>query len=188
MCSTGLHDSRVSLCSPDSKCERKSSDFYRHLPNRVAARAWRQYMTPWKAKGATLVSPSITQGDVGEKWLTDFLNLCPPSECKVDAISLHWYEGAHQIEYFKKYFTDAHNNPAFQKLPIYVTEFAPTAGTPQEKATFIREAVAWMNRQDFILGYAVSLDTSSVGFGILAESSESSAPLGRRCDDWRCHQ
>lgn len=112
-------------------------------------------MVPWKAKGAVLVSPSITQGPVGEQWLTDFIAKCPPAECMIDAISLHWYEGAHQIEYFKKYFIDAHNNAAYGNLPIYVTEFAPTSGTPEEKAAFNREAVAWMNKQDFILGYAV---------------------------------
>lgn len=102
------------------------------------------------------MSPSITQGDVGARWLSDFLAQCPPAECMIDAISLHWYEGAHQIEYFKKYFTDAYNNPALGKLPVYVTEFAPTSGTPEEKAVFVREAVQWMNQQDFVLGYAVS--------------------------------
>ncbi|KAK9893808.1 glycoside hydrolase family 128 protein [Cystobasidium minutum MCA 4210] len=135
----------------------------------VAAAAWRQYMTPWKSRGAILVSPSITQGDIGANWLTDFLNMCPPADCKVDAISLHWYEGAHQIEYFKKYFTDAHNNPAFHGLPIYVTEFAPTTGTMQEKANFVREAVAWMNKQDYILGYALHWAEDATTGGVINE-------------------
>lgn len=119
-------------------------------------KAWKQYMQPWKQKGAILVSPSVAQGTAGEGWLEEFLAKCPPHACDIDAIALHWYEGAHQIEYFKQYFTDAWNKPAYQKLPIYVNEFGPTSGTIEEKAAFVKLAVEWMDQQSFIVGYAVS--------------------------------
>lgn len=112
-------------------------------------------MQPWRREGAVLVSPSVAQGPHGEGWLETFLKQCPPKECEVDAIALHWYEGAHQIEYFKQYFTDAWNKPAYHKLPIYVNEFGPTSGTIEEKAAFVKAAVEWMDQQGFIIGYAV---------------------------------
>lgn len=121
----------------------------------AAVAAWKQFMQPYKEKGAILVSPSITQGPVGEAWLKEFLAKCPPAECKIDAISLHWYEKHFQIEYFEKYFTDARNNPAFGNLPIYVTEWAPTDGDAAQRAAFIKSAVEWMNQQDFIVAYGV---------------------------------
>jgi hypothetical protein len=114
-------------------------------------------MQPWQVKGATLVSPAISQGDIAEQWLTDFLKACPPGECGIEAIALHWYEGAHQIEYFKDYLTKASQNPAFGGLPIWLTEFAPTSGTDAEKATFIKEATTWMDGQSFIHAYAVRI-------------------------------
>lgn len=112
-------------------------------------------MLPQKAKGAILLSPSITQGDIGAAYLAEFIAKCPPAECKIDALSLHWYEKSHQIEYFKSYFIDAHNNAAFGNLPIYISEWAPTDGDAAQRAAFIKSAVEWMDEQDFILGYAV---------------------------------
>lgn len=112
-------------------------------------------MLPYKAKGAILLSPSITQGDTGAAWLADFVAKCPPQDCKIDALSLHWYEKHTKIEDFKQYFTDAHSNQAFGKLPIYVSEWAPTDGDVAQRASFIKSAVEWMDQQAFILGYAV---------------------------------
>lgn len=118
-------------------------------------------MLPHKAKGAILISPSITQSDIGHTWLSEFIAKCPPAECKIDALSLHWYEQSHQIEYFKTYLTEAHKNAAFGNLPIYVSEWAPTDGDAAQRAAFIKSAVEWMDQQDFILGYAVCASLSS---------------------------
>ena len=121
-------------------------------------------MLPYKAKGATLVAPSIAQTPGSQEWLTQFMAKCPPAECGIGAIALHWYQEVTMMDYFKDYITKAHNNPAFGKLPVYVTEWAPqsvvdrnpTKDGEAKLAAFIKEACEWMDQQDWILGYAVS--------------------------------
>jgi hypothetical protein len=126
---------------------------------------------PYKDK-ATLVAPSVPQGDEGAQWLADFVRECPKAECGWSALSLHCkavlshldilllfhltrlagYEGAHQIEYFKQYFTDAHNNAAYGNSDIWVGEFKATTGTDAEKEKFYQDATTWMDSQPFIKG------------------------------------
>lgn len=45
-------------------------------------------MLPYKGK-ATLIAPSVPQGDEGETWLKDFVRLCPKAECGWTALNLH---------------------------------------------------------------------------------------------------
>lgn len=117
----------------------------------VAASVWREHMMPYKDKAA-LVAPSVPQGDEGAQWLADFIRLCPKAECGWSALNLHWYEGAHQIEYFKKYYSDAHT--AHDNADIWIGEFNPTAGSDAEKAQFYKDAMTWMDSQPWIKGYA----------------------------------
>lgn len=60
------------------------------------------------------------------------------------------YEGAHQAEYFKDYFSKAYTT--FGKRKIFVNEFAPTSGDVQANAEFIKEVVKWMDGVDYIVG------------------------------------
>lgn len=148
------------LCRP---LERSAYTTLSILSEAVAA--WKEFMLPYKAKGAILVAPSIAQTPGSQDWLTQFIAKCPPAECGIDALALHWYQETNMMDYFKKYITDAHNNPAFGNLPVYVTEWAPTSvveKSPRDGeaglAAFIKEASEWMDQQDWILGYAVSTD------------------------------
>lgn len=38
--------------------------------------------------------------------------------------------------------------------PLWITEFQSPEGSPEEKATFLREAMAWMDQQSYIERYA----------------------------------
>jgi hypothetical protein len=49
-------------------------------------------------------SPAVANGDdgidrVGLRYLQTFLNRC--NGCKIDFVNVHWYEGAHQIDYLR---------------------------------------------------------------------------------------
>lgn len=58
------------------------------LRRRVAATVWKAQMLPYKGK-ATLVAPSVPQGDEGATWLSDFVKACPKAECGWNALNLH---------------------------------------------------------------------------------------------------
>jgi hypothetical protein len=67
-----------------------------------AAKAWKQYMEPFKGK-VQLVSPAVTNGggEMGLTWTANFLNAC--TGCTVDAIAIHMYDSATNIDYYKNY-------------------------------------------------------------------------------------
>ena len=62
------------------------------------------------------------------------------------------YEKANKIDYFKQYFTDAHDNSAYGNADIWVGEFKATEGSDEEKKQFYKDAVTWMESQPWIKG------------------------------------
>ena len=118
----------------------------------------------WKTleeSGMPLVSPSPAN-PVGP-WMQDFMNRTESSCLRMEWLGVHWYGGA-SVQAFKTRMLDIYNMYGGQR-PLLLTEFAPadwnTGGDPTrnrwtEKMVldFAKEALPWLEQQDFIAGYA----------------------------------
>jgi hypothetical protein len=128
--------------------------------------AWNQHMRPLAAKYGDrlkLGSPAVTNGDdgtdsVGLKFLASFLRQC--NGCKVDFVNVHWYEGVHQLNYFKSYIRNALG--VGNGRPVWITEFALTSGSDEQKKTFMAEALPWLDSQKDVHRYAYHMATPGV--------------------------
>lgn len=114
-----------------------------------AISTWQTYMDPFAAQ-ATLVSPAVTNGasPMGLAWLSDFITNC--SGCTINAIALHWYDSATNIDYFKNYISGAYQQ---FNMPIWLTEFG-ASGSDDEVNTFLQTVLPWLDEQDYIVRYA----------------------------------
>jgi hypothetical protein len=91
---------------------------------------------------------SSTSGGQGLDWLSQFLSACG-GNCSHDYINLHWYGSS--IDDFKNHVSDAHSK--FSE-PIVITEFALTApASADDQAAFFKDAVAWLDSQDYVVMY-----------------------------------
>lgn len=75
-----------------------------NLSPAAAAAAWKQYIQPFAGK-VKLVSPAVTNGaaPMGLTWLDNFMSAC--SGCTIDAVAIHIYDSATNVDYFKNYIT-----------------------------------------------------------------------------------
>ncbi|KAG5643544.1 hypothetical protein DXG03_000685 [Asterophora parasitica] len=130
-----------------------------------AAKLWKQYLEPLKAKGIRLGGPAVTGSPTGRPWLAEFFEAC--TKCSVDFLPIHWYgEGT---EGFYNYLWEVHNQ--FPKLPIWVTEYASTSKNETgrtapplrmfrrsrntlEVAEFLNATITYMDTLDWIERYA----------------------------------
>ncbi|GAA5892382.1 glycoside hydrolase family protein [Sporobolomyces salmoneus] len=120
-----------------------------------AASIWSSAMQPLATKNVKLVSPAVSNGvltddgkPMGVPWLKEFFDEC--TGCTIDAVALHWYDSASNLEYFKKYLEEAHTDLS---KPIWLTEFMGT-GSAKDQVSFISAAVEWLEDQDYIEAYA----------------------------------
>ncbi|KAJ7481645.1 hypothetical protein FB451DRAFT_1338348 [Mycena latifolia] len=133
-----------------------------------AAQLWQQHIQPLKSDGVRLGSPAISSGPNGLPWLAAFIKAC--NECTIDFIAVHWYgEGA---DNFSKYLAGVHTQ--FPK-PIWVTEFAETSRNAEAVATFMAEALEYLDAQWWIehyswFAYAVHLVDGSGNLNTLGAS------------------
>lgn len=119
----------------------------------AAAAAWKKYIQPYAGK-LKLISPAVTNGaaPLGLAWLDKFMSAC--SGCTIDAVAIHIYDSATNVDYFKSYITGAYNR---YKKPIWVTEFAGS-GTTAQQQQFIKTMTAWLDSQSFVHRYAYFAD------------------------------
>ncbi|GAA6058881.1 hypothetical protein JCM10212_002825 [Sporobolomyces blumeae] len=120
-----------------------------------AASLWSSAIEPLATRDVKLISPAVTNGvatpegaPMGVPWLKQFIKAC--DKCTIDAVALHWYDSAGNIEYFQTYLEDAHT--ALSK-PIWLTEYMGT-GTDDERVSMIVTTVDWLEKQDWIEAYA----------------------------------
>lgn len=124
----------------------------------AAIALYRQYLVPLKGAGkiSQLGTPAVTNSwsaGQGLSWLSGFVNGC--SGCGLDFAVVHWY--AESLDDFKSHVTQAHQ---ITGLPINVAEFAYTswnsANEPSEAEvmSFMTQAIAWLDAQDFVIAYA----------------------------------
>ena len=114
-----------------------------------------------QATGLELGSPAC----VGAKnwWMTDFVDrLKSNTDRHMDYITVHWYGGA-DVTSFKREMNSIYEYYG-KKWPLWITEFAPAdwkASTPADNKysqaqvlAFMKEALPWLERQDFIAAYS----------------------------------
>merc|ERR1712098_782463 len=104
------------------------------MDTKTAADVWKSHMAIYGDQ-ASLVAPSVSQG--GHEWLKEFFTKVANPE-SIEYIGLHWFEGAHQIEYFKTFLEDAYTT--FGQRKIFLTEFATTSGDAAQSAQFMTDA------------------------------------------------
>ncbi len=121
--------------------------------------------------GVPLVSPACANPEgiddesvqgVPGTWMRDFMREVDRRGYRVDYIGVHWYGGtsvpAFQAKLLRIY-------EMYGRRPLLVTEFAPadwrTGGDPERNRhspaavlAFAKEALPWMEAQDWIAGYA----------------------------------
>jgi hypothetical protein len=123
---------------------------------------WYAHMEPLRKYGERLQlgSPAVTNGDgtSGLNFLRTFISKY--NGCKIDFINIHWYEGAHQLEYFKNHVLEALS--VGNGRPVWITEFALTAGSMEEKLNFLREALPWLDGQRDVHRYAYHMAATGV--------------------------
>jgi hypothetical protein len=99
------------LINAESECPNKAYSFNEpdhaqqaHMSPAVAAAEWKKYIQPYAGK-VQLVSPAVTNGPapMGIAWLDNFFKAC--QGCRVDAVAIHIYDSATNIQYFKNYIT-----------------------------------------------------------------------------------
>ncbi|KAF9736105.1 hypothetical protein PMIN06_002944 [Paraphaeosphaeria minitans] len=91
----------------------------------------------------TIVSPAYS--NAGVETMKEFLGAC--NGCRIDHIATHWY-GPADVEAFKAHVINVHN---WTQKPIWVTEFQAQSG---DQEGFMRDAIAWLDSQDFVYRYA----------------------------------
>jgi hypothetical protein len=119
-----------------------------NMSPQAAATAYKTYITDNFVGKAKLISPAVTNGGgtMGLTWLSSFMSLC--SDCKIDAVAIHWYDLSTNTDYFKSHIQDAHTQSG---LPVYLTEFGTTDGNDQ---AFLAEVLPWLDAQDYVQRYA----------------------------------
>jgi len=115
----------------------------------TAASLWRQYLSPLKNEGITLLSPATA---AGPSWLTGFVKECP--DCKWDYTAVHVYTTT--VSSFQTAVTAYKDFGA----PVMVTEYAchDYSGKNQQCDSgdiwaFMQGTNGWMDSQDWIAGY-----------------------------------
>lgn len=91
----------------------------------------------------TIVSPAYSNAGVDA--MQQFLAAC--SGCRIDHVATHWY-GPADVEAFKAHVSNVHD---IAQKPVWVTEFQAQSGDAEG---FMRDAIAWLDSQDFVYRYA----------------------------------
>lgn len=139
-----------------------------------AAKGYYQYMEKYSGQ-ARLGSPGVTNGDptlgMGLGWLDSFIQACENLGCTIDFVSIHWYDSAANIAYFKDHVTQAYATGGHRA--VWITEFS-ASGSAAEQQTFLQTVIPWLDAQEFVERYAYFMVTD----GSLV-SGTSISPLGR---------
>ncbi len=133
-----------------------------------------KYWKSLEAQGVALCSPSTVHPD--NKWMKEFMSGVKKRGLRVDYIGVHDY-GNGNVEAFKQKLRKIH--AMYGKRPILITEFAvadwgtPTIEknrhSPAKVLKYMKEVLPWMDKQDWIVGYAW------FPFGITSKQGTSSA-------------
>ena len=122
-----------------------------------AARAWKLYIEPLRARGVRLGSPGISSTDQGLNWMQQFLKELNRIGGRIDFLALHWY--GRGVDNFINWLTRARRRFGNQ-YPVWVTEFACTSWNPSRPVSqhevneFMRQSIARLESLHWIERYA----------------------------------
>lgn len=120
-----------------------------------AASLYQQLMNPHAGKAA-LGAPAVTNGNsanYGLNWLKSFFDACA-GKCKVDFLTIHWYDSATNVESFKKHVTDSISFGKQRGInKVWVTEFQGT-GDDNAQASFLKQVLPWLDQNEGVERYA----------------------------------
>lgn len=135
-----------------------------------AAAGYLTYMEPFAGQ-AKLGAPAVTNGGspMGLTYLGNFLESC--SKCTIDFVSIHWYDSATNIGYFKNYIQSAYT--AGGNRPIWITEFG-ASGSADQQNTFLETVIPWLDSLDYVERYAYFMAAD----GILLSGGSTLSTLG----------
>jgi Glycosyl hydrolase catalytic core len=113
----------------------------------------------FEALNVPLISPSCWQPK-GE-WMIEFMKLAIEQCRRIDYIGVHWY-GSTSFAAFKNDMEEIYN--MYGQIPLVITEFSPADWTAKnismnrhnksEVLQFMKQALPWLEQQDWIHGYA----------------------------------
>ncbi|KAF1841530.1 glycoside hydrolase family 128 protein [Cucurbitaria berberidis CBS 394.84] len=143
-----------------------------------AVAGWKTHVQPLKTLkdkmylGSPSVSNAAASGSTGLGWLANFIRAC--SGCTIDFITIHWYDRADNVGYFKKHIEDARK--VAQGRPIWITEFK-AEGTDEQVKRFLDEVIPWMDQSSDIHRYAYFMARSGPGM-LINDAQNGMSDLG----------
>ena len=107
------------------------------------------------------INDDSVQGVQGS-WMRDFIKEADKRGNRIDYIGVHWYGGG-SFKHFKEKMKRIYEK--YGKRPLLITEFSPadwkTGGDikknkhkPEKVLKFMKEVLPWMEKQEWIAGYA----------------------------------
>jgi hypothetical protein len=134
-----------------------------------AVNLWREHVLPMKESCRVRIgAPSISNGPEGLPWLEEFFaRFGGVNESGVDFIPIHYYSD--DVEHFKRYVTAVYKQ---YRKPVWITEFSCTnwnvekPPSEQDVSNFMKEALAFLDGQEFVERYAWFGAMSDVGDGV----------------------
>ncbi|KAF1942485.1 hypothetical protein EJ02DRAFT_164917 [Clathrospora elynae] len=128
-----------------------------NLSPEAACSAWKQYMNPVKAAHPelTIIGPSVTNGPapMGLDWLSRFHQTCP--DATIDATNIHFYD-QYDSDVFNRFKSQVEKAAQIYGKPCWITEFGlnPGTATEEQAASFLKEAMAYLDSSDNVQGYS----------------------------------
>ncbi|KAF2819817.1 hypothetical protein CC86DRAFT_374938 [Ophiobolus disseminans] len=122
-----------------------------------ACTAWKNYMNPIAAShpDVTIIGPSVTNGPppMGIDWLSRFHDACP--DAIVHATNIHFYD-IYESATITRFKAQVEKAASLYGKPVWVTEFGlnPGSASQEQAATFLKEAMAYLDASDKVQGYS----------------------------------
>ncbi|KAG0648142.1 hypothetical protein D0Z07_6002 [Hyphodiscus hymeniophilus] len=140
----------------------------------AAVDGYMEYLQPYVEKGVSVGTPAVTNGGapMGLTYLGNFISGLSDAGGSYDFCSIHWYDSATNIDYFKSYMQQASTTCGAGKK-LWITEFGVT-GSDDEQNTFLQTVLPWLDEQDYVERYAFFM----VAPGNLISSGTSLSTLG----------
>lgn len=137
-----------------------------NMPYKRAIKFWPEF----EKLGIPLCSPACANPEgikddsaqgVPGTWMRDFVKEADKRGYRMDYIGVHWYGGG-SFENFKNKMRRIYEK--YGRRPLLITEFAPAdwkakspaknKHKPEKVLRFMKQALPWMEKQDWIAGYA----------------------------------
>lgn len=128
-----------------------------NLTPEAACSAWKEYMNPIASSypDVTIIGPSVTNGPppMGLDWLSRFHTACP--DAIVHATNIHFYD-IYEKATIDRFKAQVEKAAQLYGKPVWITEFGlnPGSASQEQAASFLKEAMAYLDASDKVQGYS----------------------------------